>query len=117
MVSTILANLEGCQERVLAGRLPSIDKLLEEKSTVDQIQDVAIKQILQALEDGQRLDQQRVLEIHSLSQALEAQTERTSAAINVLQAGQAKAMRGIYAASTVAVISVGVMGLRFVGVL
>ncbi|KPB91018.1 hypothetical protein [Pseudomonas syringae group genomosp. 3] len=100
-----------------ADRLASIDKLLEEKSTVDQSQDVAIKQILQALEDGQRLDQQRVLEIHSLSQALEAQTERTSAAINVLQAGQAKAMRGIYAASTVAVISVGVTGLRFVGVL
>ncbi|PYD84312.1 hypothetical protein DNF23_55255 [Pseudomonas syringae pv. pisi] len=98
-----------------ADRLASIDKLLEEKSTVDQSQDLAIKQILQALQDGQHLDQQRVMEIQALSQALGAQTEKTSAAVDVLHARQARAVRGIYAASAVAVISLGLTGLRLVG--
>ncbi|EGH45723.1 MULTISPECIES: hypothetical protein [Pseudomonas syringae group] len=98
-----------------ADRLASIDKLLEEKSTVDQSQDLAIKQILQALQDGQHLDQQRVMEIQALSQALGAQTEKTSAAVDALHARQARAVRGIYAASAVAVISLGLTGLRLVG--
>lgn len=98
-----------------ADRLASIDKLLEEKSTVDQSQDLAIKQILQALQDGQHLDQQRVMEIQALSQALGAQTEKISAAVDALHARQARAVRGIYAASAVAVISLGLTGLRLVG--